>query len=133
MTGKGKEQANPAEKQRAGVKETTGVRGGEERRENRSGKDTKTEKNDETLREKEEGPAEKDKGITQEEEGGAREKHVVSSGTERLTKGRHQRAREGWEGVEWRVEKREKRSRCARALKKRCRAAGKMWRGKAER
>jgi len=42
---------------------------------------------------------EKDKGITQEEEGGAREKHVVSSGTERLTKERHQRAREGWDGL----------------------------------
>lgn len=54
-------------------------------------------------------PAEKDKGITQEEEGGAREKHVVSSGTERLTKGRHQRAREGWERLSggWKSEKKE--------------------------
>lgn len=49
-----KEQANPAEKQRARVKEKGRERGKVSEVGDRSGKDTKTEKNGETPREKEE-------------------------------------------------------------------------------
>lgn len=55
--------------------------------EDRSRKDTKTEKNGETPRERGVNCGEKDKGIRKRKE--MREKNTQSSGIERLTKGRH--------------------------------------------